>query len=157
MSSHWSFSCVFVLWMNMMLPSVLLAQVSPFGVGGENVESENSMIPFKVKLRGVLNATAREKSMGIVTLGINTYREKYDFDVVTVEAVDNPRISGSVILQQYRDHKRDLKLAGPKELLSRIGQAEPGTPLLIIGFLRQRDKLLQLTDVEILGVGPEAQ
>jgi hypothetical protein len=133
------------------------AQGMPFAIGGDNVESENSLIPFKVKLRGILNATAREKSMGMVTLGINTYREKYDFDVVTVEAVDNPRISGSVILQQYKNQKRDLNLAGPKELLSRIGQAEPGTPLIIIGFLRQRDKILQLTAVEILGTSPEAR
>jgi len=92
-----------------------------------------------------------------VTLGIATYRAKYDFDVVTAEAVDDPRASGSMILRQYKDLKRDLNLSGPKELLSKIGQAEPGTPLMIVGFLRQRDKTLQLTAVEVLGMSTDTQ
>jgi hypothetical protein len=93
----------------------------------------------------------------MVTLGINTYREKYDFDVITAEAVDNPRISGSTILRQYKNRQKNLNLAGPKELLSKIGQAESGTPLTLVGFLRQRDKTLQLTSVEILGTITEAR
>ena len=157
MSPRWSFSLVFALGMNMLLPSAAPAQGIPFAVGGENVESETSLTPFKVKFRGMFNATAREESLGFVTLGISTYREKYDFDVVTAEAVDNPRISGSTILRQYRDRKAQLTLVGPKELLSKIGQAEPGTPLTIVGFLRQRDKTLQLTSVEILGVSTETR
>jgi len=157
MSSRWSLWYVFALCMNIVLPSVVSAQGMPFALGSENVESENSLTPFKVKLRGILNATAGGKSLGTVTLSINTYQGKYDFDVVTVEAIDNPRISGSMILQQYKNQKRDLHLAGPKELLSKIGQAEPGTPLAIVGFLRQRDKTLQLTDVEILGTSTEAR
>jgi hypothetical protein len=157
MSSRWSLWSVFALCMHMVLPSVVSAQGMPFALGSENVESENSLTPFKVKLRGILNATAGGKSLGMVTLGITTYRGKYDFAVVTAEAVDNPRISGSAILQQYKNQKKDLNLAGPKELLSKIGQAEPGTPLAIVGFLRQRDKTLQLTDVEILGTSTEAR
>ena len=94
-----SFSLVFALWMNMLLPSATPAQVIPFAVGGENVESETSMMPFQVKFRGILNATASGKSLGVVSLGINTYHEKYDFDVMTAEAIDNPRISGSAILR----------------------------------------------------------
>ena len=151
MSLRWSFLLVFTLWVNVLLPSTVPAQGIPFAVGGDNVESETSMTPFKVKFRGILNATARGKSLGVVTLGISTYREKYDFDVMTAEAIDNPRISGSTIVRQYKDRKKELNLAGPKELLSKIGQAEPGTPLSLVGFLRQRDKTLQLTSVETLG------
>src|SRR5262249_7406539 len=157
MSSRWSLCYVLALCLNMVLPSVGVAQGMPFALGSENVESENSLTPFKIKLRGVLNATARGKSLGMVTLGIATYGEKYDSDVVTAEAVDDPRASGSMILRQYKDLKRDLNLSGPKELLSKIGQAEPGTPLMIVGFLRQRDKTLQLTAVEVLGTSTEAQ
>jgi hypothetical protein len=157
MSSRWSRCYVLALCMNVVLPSVGAAQGMPFALGSENVESENSLTPFKVKLRGILNATARGKSLGMVTLGVATYRAKYDFDVVTAEAVDDPRASGSMILRQYKDQKRDLNLAGPKELLSKIGQAEPGTPLMIVGFLRQRDKTLQLTAVEVLGASTGGQ
>ena len=117
MTLRWSFSLVFALGMNMLLPSAAPAQGIPFAVGSENVESESSMMPFQVKFRGILNATARGKSLGIVSLGINTYHEKYDFDVLTAEAIDNPRISGSAILRQYKDHQKDLNLTEPKELL----------------------------------------
>jgi hypothetical protein len=157
MSMPWSLVCVLTLCLNMVLPPVVLAQGMPFAIGGENVESENSLTPFKIKLRGFLNAAAKGKSIGTVTLGINSYRAKYDFAVVTVEALDNPRISGSVILQQYKDGQKAMNLAGPEELLSKIGQAEAGTPLALIGFLRQRDKTLQLTSVEILGTSTEPQ
>ena len=157
MSSHWPLSLVFILCASTLLSSAALAQGIPFAVGGENVESETSMTPFKIKLRGILNASARKESLGFVTLGINTYREKYDFDVVTAEAIDNPRISSGAILRQYKDHKAALNLAGPKELLSKIGQAEAGTPLTLVGFLRQRAKTLQLTSVEILGTSTEAR
>src|SRR5437762_1214931 len=102
MSSRWSLCYVLALCVNIALPSVGAAQGMPFALGSENVESENSLTPFKVKLRGILNATARGKSLGMVTLGITTYRAKYDFDVLTAEAVDNPRASGSMILQQYK-------------------------------------------------------
>ena len=157
MTLRQSFSLVFALWMNMLLPSTTPAQVLPFAIGGENVESESSMTPFQVKFRGVFNATARGKSLGMVSLGINTYHEKYDFDVLTAEAIDNPRISSGAILRQYKDRQKDINLAGPKELLSKIGQAEPGTTLAIVGFLRQRDKTLQLTSVEILGMSTETR
>lgn len=157
MSSRWSFSLVLNLCVSTLLPSAVPAQGIPFAVGGENVESESSMMPFQVKFRGILNATARGKSLGMVSLGINTYHEKYDFDVITAEAIDNPRISGSAILRQYKDRQKNLNLAGPKELLSKIGQAESGTPLTLVGFLRQRDKTLQLTSVEILGTSTETR
>ncbi len=153
MTLRWSFSLVFALWMNMLLPSAAPAQGIPFAVGGDNVESESSMMPFQVKVRGILNATARGKSLGMVSLGINPYHEKYDFDVMTAEAIDNPRISGSAILRQYKDRQKDLNLAGPKELLSKIGQAEPGTPLAIVGFFTPRDRSLRLESVSAMGMG----
>jgi hypothetical protein len=123
----------------------------PFGVGGENVESETSMTPFKVKLRGFLKATPKEKSLGVYTLGLSGHRDLYPFEVMTAEAVDNPRISSTAILQPNRKRTIDFQLTGPKELLSKIGQAEPGTPLAIVGFLRQRNRDFQLITVETLG------
>jgi hypothetical protein len=127
------------------------AQGLPFGVGGENVESETSMIPFKVKLRGFLKAAPKEKSLGVYTLGLRGHRDLYPFEVMTAEAVENPRISSTAILQRHRKRPIDFHLTGPQALLSKIGQAEPGTPLTIVGFLRQRSRDFQLISVETLG------
>jgi hypothetical protein len=150
MSRQKSFVFALALLVGTLLPSAGLAQVPPFAVGGENVESETSLTPFKIRLRGVINATAKGESLGFISLWINDYREKYDFDVVTAQAVDNARIPSSAILRQFKDRKADLKIDGPKELLSKIGQAEPGTPLTIVGYLRQRNRTLQLLDVETM-------
>jgi hypothetical protein len=131
----------------------VLAQTVPFAIGGDNPEDENSIIPFKVKFRGVINSAVQsEKSLAVVTLQIPDYSGKYAFEVMTAEAVDNPRVSSTAILQKARKRKGGFKLSGPKELLSKIGQAEPGAALAIVGFLQQRDQFLRLVNVETLGV-----
>ena len=133
------------------VPAVAWSQVS-FGVGGDNVEAESSLMPFKIMLRGAINAPARDDSLGYLRLSIAQYHETYDFDVMTAQAVDDARITAWAILQQYKNGKANLNLEGPKELLSKIGQAEPRTPLIITGFLQQRRKTLRLTKVEIIGI-----
>jgi len=138
---------VFVVGLVMCLPTTTVAQIS-FGVGGENVESESSMIPFKIELKGVINAPRKDGSLGIVTLEISPYHETYNFDVTTAKALDDMRITSYSILQKYRDGKRNISLIGPKHMLSKVGQATPGSPLTITGFLRQRSGTLQLIRVE---------
>jgi hypothetical protein len=154
MTLRWSYLLALVVCVHTVMPSAATAQGIPFAVGGDNVEAESSMIPFKVKFRGILNGPAKGKVLAKVALNISTYKATYDFDVLTAEALDNPQISGRAILQQYKDGRKELNLAGPKELLSKIGQAEPGTPLALAGFLRQRQRTLQLTGVETLGGEP---
>ena len=142
---------VFLVWGIVLSPTMVWSQVS-FAVGGENVESESSLIPFKITLRGAINAPAGENSLGNIRLSIVEYRETYDFDVTTAQAADNTHVTAWAILQQYKNGKNNLILSGPKELLSKIGQAAPRTPLLLTGFLQQRKKTLRLTQVEIIGI-----
>lgn len=151
MRNRWLLITSFFVWRAMFAPDVAWSQVS-FGVGGDNAEAESSLIPFKIMLRGALNTPARADSLGYVQFSIPAYHTTYDFDVLTAQAVDDARITAWAILQQYKNGKQPLILAGPKELLSKIGQAEPHTPLQITGFLQQRRKTLRLTKVEIIGI-----
>jgi hypothetical protein len=46
----------------------------------------------------------------------------------------------------------DFNLVGPRELLSKIGQAEPGTPLALLGFFTPYNRTLRLESVQIIGM-----
>jgi hypothetical protein len=139
----------FVLAVGLLIgtPLVTCAQLS-FGVGGENVESESSTIPFKIQLKGVLNGAPKDEALGRVMLEITDYHENYNFDVTAAKATDNARITSYAILQKYQHGKQHINLTGSEYWLSKIGQAAPGTPLTITGFLRQRSGTLQLIRVE---------
>jgi hypothetical protein len=154
--NRWFLTLTFFTWGIALAPTVAWSQIS-FGVGGDNVEAESSLMPFKIMLRGALNAPARDDSLGYLRLSIAEYHSTYDFDVTTAQAVDDARITAWAILQQYKNGKTNLLLDGPKELLSKIGQAEPRTPLMITGFLQQRRRTLRLTKVEIIGIDDAAQ
>jgi hypothetical protein len=138
---------VFAIGLMLLRPVDVRAQIS-FGVGGENVESESSTIPFKVELKGVLNGEPKEEPLGRVKLEITEYHENYNFDVTGAKAPDNARITAYAILQKYHRGKQSINLTGPEYWLSKIGQASPGTPLTITGYLRQRSGTLQLIRVE---------
>ncbi|MGE0823417.1 MAG: hypothetical protein AB7G75_35465 [Candidatus Binatia bacterium] len=156
MVKRWLLSCCVVAFgVTLLAPSAGLTQIS-FGVGGENVEAESSMMPFKIQMRGVLNAPPKDNTLGVVTLLISTYHETYDFDVATATALDDARITSWSILQKYKDGKQNIKLVGPDALLSKVGQAPPGTPMTITGFLRQRPGTLQLIKVETMTQGEDA-
>ena len=155
MHNRWLSILVFLAWGTVLVPTVVWSQIS-FGVGGDNVEAESSLVPFKIMLRGAINAPARDDSLGYLRLSIADYHATYDFDVTTAQAVDDARITAWAILQQYKNGKTNLLLDGPKELLSKIGQAEPRTPLMITGFLQQRRKTLRLIKVEIIGIDDTA-
>ncbi|HEV8716345.1 MAG TPA: hypothetical protein VGX03_26425 [Candidatus Binatia bacterium] len=139
--------------------AIAWAQGSGPGVGaGENDWSENSKTPFRIKLSGVINTQPEEQtlqpgeeSLGVVILRVGVYDETYQFEVVTAEAIDNPRVSARMILQQVRKYGVDFDLTGPKDLLSKVGQAEPGTPLTLIGLFRQYNRTLILQNVETIG------
>jgi hypothetical protein len=128
------------------------AQAQTFGAGaGDNPTSDTSRTPFKIKMSGFLNSKPDEGSTE-VQLGISSYKETYQFALIDVEAVDNPQVSRSAILQQVGKYSVDFDLVGARDLLSKIGQAEPGTPLTIVGFFQQRNRRLQLESVSIIGM-----
>jgi len=118
-----------------------------------NPADENSSTPMKVKLSGFINTKPDEKSLAVLKLSIAMYRETYLFEVVKFEAVDRERVTTRALLENTEEHEVAFELAGPKELLSKVAQAEPGTPLALTGFLQQRERRIQLTDVEVIGLG----
>jgi hypothetical protein len=103
-------------------------------------------------MSGFLNTKPEEGSLGLVTLGINTFSETYKFDVGNVEAPDYPQLSASTILRQVGRYSVDFNLVGPRELLSKIGQAEPGTPLSLSGFFTPYNRTFRLESVQIIGM-----
>jgi hypothetical protein len=127
----------------------VLAQVPPGGMDGAT--SDQSRTPFKIKLTGFLN-TQPEEGAKVLKLGINDFRETYQFELVKAEAVDDKQIGEGAILQQVGKYAVDFDLIGSRALLSKVGQAEPGTPLTIIGFFTQRNRKLQLESVDIVGL-----
>jgi hypothetical protein len=145
----------FVFWSivigNLTLASVVMAQ--SWGVGaGSNPDSENRKEPYKIKMNGFLNTKPEEGSLGLVTLGITNFHETYKFDIGSLEAPDYPQLSTNAILQQVGKHEVDFNLIGPKDLLSKIGQSEPGTPLAIVGFFTPYNRNLRLESVQVIGM-----
>lgn len=128
---------------------VVFAQVPPGGMDGAT--SDASRTPFKIKLSGFLN-TQPEEGSKVLKLGINTFGETYQFELIKAEAVDDKNIGEMAILQQVGKYAVDFDLVGPRNLLSKVGQAEPGTPLTIVGFFTQRNRKLQLESVEVVGL-----
>ncbi|MGH9426393.1 MAG: hypothetical protein ACRD2L_08835 [Terriglobia bacterium] len=133
--------------------SFALAQ-SAVGGGMDGAGSDSSRAPFRIKLSGFLN-TKPEEGNKVLKLGINTFGETYQFELVKAEALDDKQIGEAAILQQVGKYAVDFDLIGSRALLSKVGQAEPGSPLAIVGFFTQRNRKLQLERVEVIGL--EAQ
>ena len=137
------------LWLS--LPDSAFAQ-SPGPGSGENPWSDNSRTPFEVVLDGVMNAETEEGSLAVINLGISRYQGTYKFEVVNATAPGNPQVSAQQILQKIGKRQYDFQLIGPEALLSKVAQAQPGTPLKLVGMYEQRGQRLQLTKVEVIGL-----
>lgn len=142
----------FFLYLFFCLEHSVLPQTG-VGVGSSHPGDENSRMPVKVKLSGFINTLPGESSIATIKLGIGIYHETYQFDVVNLEAADRDRVSAQKLLQPADTREVAWDLTGSKELLSKIAQSEPGTPLAITGFLQPRERKIQLTEVEIIGLG----
>jgi hypothetical protein len=136
----------------------VFGQAAP-GVGFSHPEAETSRMPLKVKMNGFINthpeeATLKtgEDSIRVINFSIGIYRETYQFEVVSLEAVDRARITPRALLEPADKRNVIFDVTGPGDLLSKIAQSEPGTPLAITGFLQQRERRMQVTDVEIIGL-----
>lgn len=134
-------------------PAVAQVPLIPFGVGGDNPASDTSRTPFLVRFTGVINSRPAADSLAVVSLGIAKYNETYQFEVVDVEAVNLPEhiVSRRHILQQVGKYIIDYNVIGPSALLSKISQAQPGTPLQIEGMFQQRRRRLIVQKVDVVG------
>ena len=148
-------SCLTVLLsvvMSLSFVSSAAAQIPlmPFGMGGDNPASENARTPFQVRFKGFINSRPDSDSLAVVSLGIAKYSKTYQFEVVDVKAINLPKyiVTPRNILQQAGKYDVDYNVVGKSELLSKIAQAQPGTPLQIEGMFQQRRRKLMLLSVE---------
>ena len=124
----------------------------PFGVGGDNAWDENARTPFEIQMSGFLNTKPEEGNIEVVTLGIRSFGEHYQYEIIEISAPNYPRMSTKAILQKVGRRGVDFNLIGPRDLLSKVAQSPPGTPLKLIGMYEQRRQRLRLTEVTIIGM-----
>jgi hypothetical protein len=134
---------------------LVLAQGAPPGGSGDSPRSDTSRTPFRIQLSGFIN-TQPEEGSRVLTLGINAFGENYQFELIKAEALDDQQIGEYAIIQQVGKYAVDFNLVGSRNLLSKVGQAEPGTPLRLVGFFTQRDRKLQLESVEVIGLNDQS-
>ena len=82
----------------MLVMSCLIAVPSTFGqtfgLSDYNPWDENSRTPFKVEMSGFLNTKPEEDNIEVVTLGINSFREEYQFEIINISAPDYTQVRG---------------------------------------------------------------
>ena len=116
----------------------------------DNASDENSRYPIEIELRGFLNTDPGPDSLGVVSLGVTSYSGIYKFDIRRARVVHEIRIPISAILRRVGKYEIDFNVSGRRELLSKIGQSPPGTPLIITGMFQQRRRRLTLLTIEIV-------
>lgn len=146
-----SLAAVFVLAFGLWLwPALSFGQ--PFGVGGDNAWDENARTPFEIQMSGFLNTKPEEGNIEVVTLGISSFGENYQYEITQIAAPNSPRMSTRAILQKVGQRGVDFNLIGPRDLLSKVAQSPPGTPLKLVGMYEQRRQRLRLTEVKVIGM-----
>jgi len=122
-----------------------------FGWGADGgADSETSRAPFRLILSGVLNPTTPNmERVALVPLTVGTYREIYQFEVRTAEIPDYTQASPRQVLRNLSKYVVQMHLAGTKELLSKVGQAYPGTPITVEGFFTPRSHQFVILNVDV--------
>ena len=122
------------------------------GVGYDKTTARSRRMPFKVKLSGFLNTDPAEDALAVLNLGLTGFRGQFQMEVVDIKAPDSPKMTPRQILL-HRQGKRsiDLDVTGPRELLEKIAQSQPGTPLALTAWYAQRDGEFRLESVDVIG------
>ena len=107
--------------------------------------------PIKMQFVGFLDVPPDGPDVALIQLNLGIYRQSYPFLIVKAESVDRPRSIQEAIIRWAKQRERAFDVIGPRALLARIAEAEPGTPLRIVGFMQARVRKLTVTDVEVLG------
>src|SRR5262245_3421242 len=127
-----------------------------FGMDG-GADSETSRAPFRLVLHGVLNPTTpNPERMALVPLTVGTYREVYQFEVRTADIPDYTQASPRQVLRNLTKYVVQMHLAGTKELLSKVGQAYPGTPITVEGLFTPRSRQFVILSVDVFSLDGHA-
>jgi hypothetical protein len=120
-----------------------------FSPGADGADSEKSLTPIQFKLGGVLNPMFPDAArLAMLTLTTGAYRETYRFEVRTVEAPENPQMNTNQVLKSLDKYLVQLHLVGEQDLLTKIGQTLPDTPMTITGLLTPGDRQLRILSVD---------
>lgn len=139
--------CVTLLW-----ASAASAQWGGVGTGSDRPTAKTRRAPFKVVMTGFLNTDPAPEALAVIQLGLTGYRGQYQLEVTTVKAPDVPRITPrQILLHRVGKRSADLDVTGPRDMLEKIAQSQPGTPLELTGWYAQRDGEFRLDKVRIVG------
>ena len=120
-----------------------------FSPGAESADSAKSLRPFQFKLGGVLNPMFPDAArLAMLTLTTGSYRETYRFEVRTVEAPENPQLNTTEVLKSLDKYLIQLHLVGEQDLLTKIHQSLPDTPMTITGLLTPGGRQLRILSVD---------
>lgn len=134
------------------VPTAIVHGQPGWGIGSSNPWDDNSRTPFEINMSGFLNTKPEEGNIEVVTLGISSFSGQYQYEIMEIAAPNYPQMSTKMILQKVGQRGIDFNLIGPKDLLSKVAQSPPGTPLKIVGMFQQNRQRLQLTEVKVIGM-----
>ena len=122
------------------------------GVGGDRPSAKTRRFPFKVEITGFLNTDPAPDALAVLRLGLTGYRGEFQLEVTQVAAPNSPGLTPrQILLHRVGKRRADLDVTGPRSMLDKIAQSQPGTPLELTGWYAQRDGEFRLDEVRIVG------
>lgn len=139
-------------WCLAVLPAVSVWAQGGVGVGGDRPSAKTRRFPFKVVVVGFLNTDPAPDALAVIQLGLTGYRGAFQLEVTSITAPDSPRLTPrQIFLHRTGKREADLDVTGPRDVLAKIAQSQPGTPLELTGWYAQRDGEFRLDNVRIIG------
>ena len=141
-----------LVWCLALLPAVPVWGQGGAGVGGDRPSAKTRRFPFKVVVVGFLNTDPAPDALAVIQLGLTGYRGEFQLEVTSITAPDSPRLTPrQIFLHRTGKREADLDVTGPRDVLAKIAQSQPGTPLELTGWYAQRDGEFRLDTVHIIG------
>ena len=101
---------------------------------------------------GFLNTDPAPDALAVIQLGLTGYRGTFQLEVTSITAPDSPRLTPrQIFLHRAGKREADLDVTGHRDVLAKIAQSQPGTPLELTGWYAQRDGEFRLDNVRIIG------
>ena len=145
-------TALILVWCLTLLPAVPVWAQGSAGVGGDRPSAKTRRFPFKVVVVGFLNTDPAPDALAVIQLGLTGYRGEFQLEVTSITAPDSPRLTPrQIFLHRTGKREADLDVTGPRDVLAKIAQSQPGTPLELTGWYAQRDGEFRLDDVRIIG------
>ncbi len=93
--------------------------------------------------------TPNRERLALVPMAVGTYHALYQFEVRTAELPDESQGSPCYVLRNLSKYVVQMHLASTKDLLSKVGQAYPGTPITVDGLFTPRSRQFVILSVDM--------